>query len=167
VNASTSTDVVAVDAVVVHDAVGEGAGLGAAAERFARLSLRKSKQTKATYESSYRRFAAWLAEHHHGTEALARARAREEPMPQAPLSAFTVDALAAYLDELEATRAPATVKKERAALNRLAKYLHTLGVIDATEILLIEGSRGAGAERKRTRWIRPPGAGSRRSPARA
>jgi hypothetical protein len=54
--------------------------------------------------------------------------------PNRPLDAFTPDAIAAYLDELEQTKAPATVKKERAALIRLARYLRTLGVIDATEI---------------------------------
>ena len=42
-----------------------------------------------------------------------------------------------------------TVKKERAAINRLAKYLHTLGAIDATEILMIEGSRGGAHPRRR------------------
>jgi integrase/recombinase XerD len=61
---------------------------------------------------------------------------RSEP----PLGAFTTDALAAYLDELEDTRAPATVRKERAALNRLARYLHTLGAIDATAILMVEST---------------------------
>jgi len=58
-------------------------------------------------------------------------------LAEPPLQAFTADALAAYLDELEPTKAPATVKKERAALNRLARYLHTLGAIDATEILMV------------------------------
>ena len=37
------------------------AGLGAAAERYARLTLRKSEQTQATYLSTYRRFAEWLS----------------------------------------------------------------------------------------------------------
>lgn len=40
-------------------------------------------------------------------------------------------------------------RKERAAINRLAKYLHTVGAIDATEILMIEGSRGAAHPRRR------------------
>lgn len=99
-------------------------GLGPAAERFARTTLRKSAQTQRTYASAYARFTVWLAAY---TE-------RADP----PLAAFTADALAAYLDELELTKAPATVKKERAALNRLARYLHTLGAIDATEILMVE-----------------------------
>jgi site-specific recombinase XerD len=99
-------------------------GLGPAAQRFARTSLRKSAQTQRTYASTYARFAAWLAEY--------------TKTADAPLAAFTADALAAYLDELEQDRAPATVEKERAALNRLARYLHTLGTIDATEILMVE-----------------------------
>ncbi|MGA2930187.1 MAG: hypothetical protein ABSG43_30190 [Solirubrobacteraceae bacterium] len=36
-------------------------GLGAAAERFERTTLRKSAQTQRTYAGTYRRFAAWLA----------------------------------------------------------------------------------------------------------
>jgi integrase len=100
------------------------ANLGAAAERFARTSLRKSSQTQRTYRSAYERFTLWLADH----------TAAADP----PLTAFTADALAAYLDEIEQRKAPATVKKERAALNRLAKYLHALGAIDATEILMVE-----------------------------
>jgi integrase/recombinase XerC len=99
-------------------------GLGPAAERFARTSLRKSAQTQRTYASTYGRFTAWLADH--------------TKTADPPLAAFTADALAAYLDDLEQDRAPATVKKERAALNRLARYLHTLGAIDATEILMVE-----------------------------
>ena len=43
-----------------------------------------------------------------------------------------------YLDELEARCSPATVKKERAALRKLARYLHQLGRLDATVILMIE-----------------------------
>jgi integrase len=99
-------------------------GLGAAAERFARTMLRKSAQTQRTYRSVYERYGAWLAEY----------TGAPSPAP----SAFTADALAAYLDELDQDKAPATVKKERAALNRLAKYLHTIGAIDATEILMVE-----------------------------
>jgi site-specific recombinase XerD len=91
---------------------------------FARTSLRKSAQTQRTYASTYGRFTAWLADYTKTAD------------PR--LGAFTADALAAYLDELEQDRAPATVKKERAALNRLARYLHTLGAIDATEILMVE-----------------------------
>ena len=111
-------------------------GLGAAAERFARTTLRKSAQTQRTYAGAYRRFAAWLSVY--------------TGLPDPPLSAFGADALAAYLDELEDQgRAPGTIKKERAALNRLAKYLHTLGAIDATAILLVEGT--ALDDRERTR----------------
>ena len=110
-------------------------GLGAAAERYARLTLRKSEQTQVTYLSTYRRFADWLS-HHTGH-------------PDPPPAALTADAVAAYITELETRKAPATVKKERAAINRLAKYLHTLGAIDATEILMIEGSRAAAQPRRR------------------
>jgi integrase len=110
-------------------------GLGEAAERYARLTLRKSAQTQATYMSAYRRFAGWLAEW--------------TGHPDPPPAALTADVVAAYITELEALKAPATVKKERAALNRLARYLHTLGAIDATEILMIEGSRGGVQPRRR------------------
>ena len=111
------------------------AGLGAAAERYARLTLRKSEQTQATYLSTYGRFAAWLSGH------------TGDPDP--PAAALTADAVAAYMTELETRTAAATVKKERAAITRLAKYLHTLGAIDATEILMIEGSRAAAQPRHR------------------
>ncbi len=111
------------------------AGLGAAAERHARLTLRKSAQTQATYMSTYRRFAGWLVDH--------------TGHPDPPPAALTADVVAAYVIELEARRAPATVKKERAAINRLAKYLHKLGAIDATEILMIEGSRTGAQPRRR------------------
>jgi Phage integrase, N-terminal SAM-like domain len=82
-------------------------GLGAAAERYARLTLRKSAQTQATYMSTYRRFAAWLAE--------------QSGHPDPPPAALTADVVADYITELERKRAPATVKKERAAINRLTK----------------------------------------------
>ena len=111
------------------------AGLGAAAERYARLTLRKSEQTQATYLSTYRRFAEWLS--------------HQTGHPDPPPATLTADAVAAYISELETRKAAATVKKERAAINRLAKYLHTLGAIDATEILMIEGSRAAGQPRRR------------------
>jgi site-specific recombinase XerD len=106
--------------------IGQPARLGAAAERFARTTLRRSAQTQRTYRSVYERFTAWLAAY--------------TGLPDPPLEALTADALAAYLDELEETKAPATVSKERAALNRLAKYLHTLGAIDATAILMVEST---------------------------
>jgi hypothetical protein len=122
-------------------------GLGAAAERYARLTLRKSAQTQATYMSTYRRFAAWLAE--------------QSGHPDPPPAALTADVVADYITELERKRAPATVKKERAAINRLTKYLHTVGAIDATEILMIEGSRGGAQPGGERRWTRPPGAASR------
>ena len=111
------------------------AGLGAAAERYARLKLRKSEQTQATYLSTYRRFADWLS--------------RNTGDPDPPPSTLTADAVAAYITELETRKGAATVKKERAVINRLAKYLHTLGAIDATEILMIEGSRAAAQPRRR------------------
>ena len=91
--------------------------------------LRKSAQTQATYLSTYRRFADWLIQ--------------RTGHPDPPPGTLTADVVAAYVSELEARKAAATVKKERAALNRLAKYLHTLGAIDATEILMIEGSQSA------------------------
>ncbi len=111
------------------------AGLGAAAERYARLTLRKSEQTQATYLSTYRRFAEWLS--------------HQTGHPDPPPATLTADAVAAYISELETRKAAATVKKERAAINRLAKYLHALGAIDATEILMIEGSRAAAQPRRR------------------
>jgi integrase/recombinase XerD len=100
---------------------------GAAADRYARLMLRKSAQTQATYLSTYRRFTGWLIEQ----------TGQPDPSP----SMLSADVVAAYISKLESEKAPATVKKERAAINRLAKYLHTVGAIDATEILMIEGSR--------------------------
>lgn len=110
-------------------------GLAAAAEWYARLTLRKSEQTQATYLSTYRRFAIWLS-HHTGH-------------PDPPPAALTTDAVAAYITELETRKAAATAKKEHAAINRLANYLHTLGGIDATEILMIAGSRAAARPRRR------------------
>ena len=113
-------------------------GLGAAAERFARTTLRRSAQTQRTYAGAYRRFAAWLCTY--------------TSTPYPPLSAFTADTLAAYLDELEDQgRAPGTIKKERAALNRLAKYLHTLGAINATAIHSSKEPRSTTASAPATR----------------
>ena len=109
-------------------ALADVGGLGAAAERFARLSLRSSPQTQRTYRSTYNRFALWLADYNGG--------------PAGP-EAFTADALADFLDAREQDAAAATVKKERAALNKLAKYLHTIGAIDATEVLMVAGPRPA------------------------
>jgi hypothetical protein len=132
-------------------AAGEREELGAAAERFVRLTLRRSAQTQATYASACARFGAWLGAF--------------TGLPAPPVGAFTADALAAYVDHLEAHKAPATVRKERAALNRLARYLHALGAIDATEILMIEGTRATGPAPPATPWTAPPGSTSRTSPA--
>jgi site-specific recombinase XerD len=108
-----------------------GGGLGAAAERMVRLTLRDSPQTQRTYRSVYARFAAFLADH----------TGESDPSPRA----FSADALAAYLDARERAAAPATVKKERAALVRLAKYLHARRLLDATERLLVPTARARGA----------------------
>lgn len=130
---------------------GEAEELGAAAERFVRLTLRRSAQTQATYASACARFGAWLGAF--------------TGLAAPPVGAFTADALAAYVDHLEAHEAPATVRKERAALNRLARYLHTLGAIDATEILMIEGTRATGPAPTRDALDRATGSTSRTSPA--
>jgi integrase/recombinase XerC len=115
------------------------AALGAAAERFARNSLRKSVQTRRTYLSVYSRFAAHLAE--------------LGGVAAPPPSAFTSDAVASYLDRLEALgRSTATVRKERAALNRLARHLLLIGAIEqrvALEVLDVEASTTTGRPRQR------------------
>ena len=72
------------------------AGLGAAAERYARLTLRKSEQTQATYLSTYRRFAEWLS--------------HQTGHPDPPPATLTADAVAAYISELETRKAAATVR---------------------------------------------------------
>jgi site-specific recombinase XerD len=105
-------------------AVDRQAVLTVEAERAARVLMRKSPETQRTYEGIYRRFAAWLA-------------ARED-IAEASVASFTSEALVAYLDQLEARCSPATIKKERAALRKLARYLHQLGLLDATVILMIE-----------------------------
>ena len=119
--------------------LGEPVALGAAAERFARNTLRKSAQTRRTYLSVYHRFAAHLAE--------------LNGVPDPPPNAFTADAVASYLDELEALgRSKATVRKERAALNRLARHLLLIGAIEqrvALEILDVEASTTTGRPRQR------------------
>jgi hypothetical protein len=83
----------------------------------------------------YQRFAAHLAE------------LTGDPQP-AP-SAFTADAVAGYLDRLEADgRAQSTVRKERAALNRLARHLQLIGAIDTVtyhEITAVEAATSQGA----------------------
>jgi len=105
-------------------------GVGAAAERFGRTTLRKSAATQATYLSVYRRFAEWLGE---------RVGA-DDP----PLQALTADAVAGYLDCLEAAgRAATTVRKERSAINRLVKQLaleQRLHPIEASTILMVEAA---------------------------
>jgi len=115
------------------------AGLGPAAERFARNTLRKSKQTQRTYLSVYGRFTTHLS----ALTGLA------DPPP----SALTADAVASYLDGLEAQgRSPATVRKERAAINRLTRYLQLVGAIDqstALEILDVEAVTVSGRPKQR------------------
>jgi len=102
-------------------------GLGAAAHRAAEIMLRTRPSTRASYQSVYRRFNAWLAER----------TGHENP----PLASFTADQVAGYLTHLEALgRAEATIRKDHSALNRLAKYLHAMRAIDATEILMIAGT---------------------------
>lgn len=111
--------------------------VGAAAERFARLTLARAPQTQRTYRGALERFSAWLAGHHaelYGLLPTATA--------QAPIEALTADAVAAYLYELEARGlSVTTIRKDRAAINRFARYLHTLRLIDATEILMVDGPR--------------------------
>lgn len=58
------------------------------------------------------------------------------------MKAISAEAIALYLQELEARGlAASTIKKDRAAINRFAKYLHALRAIDATEILMIGGPK--------------------------
>lgn len=103
-------------------------GLGAAAHRAAEIMLRTRPSTRASYQSVYRRFAAWLA---HTT-------GQDNP----GLDSFTADHVAGYLTHLEQQgRAAATIRKDHAALNRLARYLHQMRQVDATEILMIAGTR--------------------------
>ncbi len=94
------------------------------ADRAARVLMRKSPETQRTYQGIYARFAGWLAE--------------RDGIAEASTGAFTAEAFVAYLDEREAVAAPSTIKKERAALRKLAKYLHQLGLIDATVILMVD-----------------------------
>ena len=94
------------------------------AERAVGVLMRKSPATQRTYLGIYARFASWLAE--------------REGVGQAPVAAFTSQAFVGYLDELERRCSAATVKKERAALRKLARYLHQLRLIDATVVLMVE-----------------------------
>ena len=93
-------------------------------ERAVRVLMRKSPATQRTYQGIYERFASWLAE--------------REGVGEAPVAAFTSQAFVSYLDELERRCSPSTVKKERAALRKLARYLHQLRLIDATVVLMVE-----------------------------
>ena len=73
----------------------------------------------------------------------------EDPPP----STLSADVVASYLDGLEAQgRSPATIRKERAALNRLTRYLQLVGAIDQTtalEILDVEAVTVSGRPRQR------------------
>ena len=86
--------------------------------------MRKSPATQRTYRGIYERFAGWLSEH--------------EGAAPASVDAFTPEALVDYLDGLERRCSMSTVKKERAALRKLARHLHQVGLIDATVILMVE-----------------------------
>jgi site-specific recombinase XerD len=98
--------------------------LTAETERAVRVLMRKSPATQRTYQGIYARFASWLAE--------------REGVAQAPVAAFTSQAFVGYLDELEQRCSASTVNKERAALRKLARYLHQLRLIDATVVLMVE-----------------------------
>lgn len=85
---------------------------------------------------------------------------------QAPIEAITADAIAAYLEELEHRGlSPSTAKKDRAAINRFAKYLHTLRQIDATEILMPTDPAMRAAPSTCDSSTKTAGTGWRRSPA--
>jgi site-specific recombinase XerD len=94
------------------------------AMRAAQVMMRKSPETQRTYQGIYARFASWLAE--------------REGVAKAGVDAFTCEALIEYLEQLEERCSPSTVKKERAALRKLARYLHQLQLLDATVILMVE-----------------------------
>jgi hypothetical protein len=101
-----------------------GLALSVEAQHAVRVTMRKSPETQRTYTGIYDRFAGWLAD--------------REAVGEVPASAFTSGAFVAYLERLEERCSPSTVKKERAALRKLARYLHQLGLIDATVILMVE-----------------------------
>jgi hypothetical protein len=91
-------------------------------------------------------------------------RAHRAGEPAARL--LTADQVAGYLTHLEALgRAEATIRKDHAALNRLARYLHAIRAVDATEILIIAGTPINDQPAPATPSTRPRGARSRRSPA--
>src|SRR5437764_9585632 len=81
--------------------------LSVEAERVVRVLMRRSPATQRTYGGIYERFASWLAD--------------REGVAQAPVAAFSSQAFVGYLDELERRSSPSTVKKERAALRKLAR----------------------------------------------
>jgi integrase/recombinase XerD len=94
------------------------------AMRAARVMMRKSPETQRTYRGIYGRFAGWLAD--------------RDGVAEAGVDAFSSEALIEYLEQLEERCSASTVKKERAALRKLARYLHQLQLLDATVILMIE-----------------------------
>jgi integrase/recombinase XerD len=94
------------------------------AMRAAQVMMRKSPETQRTYQGVYARFASWLAD--------------RDGLVEAGVDAFTSEALIEYLEQLEERCSPSTVKKERAALRKLARYLHQLRLLDATVILMVE-----------------------------
>jgi hypothetical protein len=98
--------------------------LSVEAQRAVRVMMRKSPETQRTYTGIYDRFAGWLAD--------------REAVSEVPVSSFTSEAFVTYLERLEERCSPSTVKKERAALRKLARYLHQLGLIDAMVILMVE-----------------------------
>jgi len=93
------------------------------AMRATQVMMRKSPETQRTYQGIYARFASWLGE--------------RDGLSEAGVGAFTSEALIEYLEQLEERCSPSTVKKERAALRRLARYLHQLQLLDATVILMV------------------------------
>jgi len=94
------------------------------AMRAAQVMMRKSPETQRTYRGIWGRFAGWLAD--------------RDGVAEAGVDAYTSQALIEYLEQLEERCSPSTVKKERAALRKLARYLHQLQLLDATVILMIE-----------------------------
>jgi len=109
---------------IATELVAADRSFSAAAEGAARVMARRSPAAQATYLGVYSRFGRWLAE--------------RDGVLEPDVRALDVDSLIGYLDELEARAAPSTVKKDRAALRALARYLHQLRVIDTTEIFMVE-----------------------------
>jgi len=93
------------------------------------LTLAQAPETQRTYRGALERFAGWLAGYHAAQYGLTPTAAA-----QAPIEAITADAIAEYLQVLEQRGLSAsTIKKDRAAINRFVRYLHTLRALDATE----------------------------------